>query len=1050
MSIDALPPPGLRRQHRRRLLRRVRPPGGGRGPRWGVRARARGRVRAGHRRRGPADRCGGTGPRRWPARRRVQTRQRGRGGAGSGTAAAGPPTGAAGPPTGAAGPPTGAGTGALSPSDQAARWAEGTRQAGSRGSGRSGRGSGRTTASGSTRGRLGAGLVDVPAVPRVDPVAALMTDPQVPEDRRFCRKCGHPVGRSRGDRPGRAEGFCPEDGERFSFLPEADPRHPRRRPVRGARLPRPRRPRLDLPGHRPQRRRPLGGAQGPARRRRRRTRRASSTSRSASSPRSTTPASSRSTTSSSTTATRASSSWSTSAARRSSRSWKPGAATTAPRAAAGGAGDRLRAGGPARARLPARPGPGLLRLQARQRHPVRPPAQADRPRRRDPLRRRGQAPSTARSATRHPRSASTARRRAPTSTPSAARSPCSPSASARRHRGAPTPLPDDHPVLARYESFHRLLLRATDPDPYAGSPPPTRWPTSSRACCGRCSRWKTARPRPAMSTVFAAPRGTFARRPARRGASRPPRSRRGWRRRCRAAGRPHRPGRRAARRRQPRAGAPRRGDRWPRPGPEVRLALARAELAAGDPAAALVELAAAAADDPDDWRVDWYRGVAALVTATRPRPSPPSTPPTRPSPASSPRSSRSPSPRSARATTSALAATTRCSPGPTGLADAAFGLARTALRAGDRATRRRRARRRARHLEQARRRPARGRRRDARGPHRPRDRRRRPAGRGGAGGAACPWTAGTGRAGVARRSSPRPRAAYGRRRPRERPPLLGHAWQERDLRLALERSPAHVGAARLGRQDAHRARRPRERRPPPDMDMSRREPLSSVTPDLPASAASPLPGRDRPRSARLCGARAAPRPSADGADRVEIDLAVWRGDQRPRPRHLRNEDAMALGRRPRTDRRRRWPRSSATASRPSAARAASQHRRRRRAGRRCSPGARRTTRGRRAAVAAAADAVARLAPGGAGRAVVHARRGAGRHRHGHGHRRLGRRQPRLLARRERRRPPAHRRPLVGRGDGGRGRPRRGTPRCATRAPTPSPAGSAAATRRSPG
>ena len=69
------------------------------------------------------------------------------------------------PPTGAAGPPTGAGTGPLSPSDQAARWAEGTRQAGSRGSGRSGRGSGRTTASGSTRGRLGAGLVDVPAVP---------------------------------------------------------------------------------------------------------------------------------------------------------------------------------------------------------------------------------------------------------------------------------------------------------------------------------------------------------------------------------------------------------------------------------------------------------------------------------------------------------------------------------------------------------------------------------------------------------------------------------------------------------------------------------------------------------------------------------------------------------------------------------------------------------------------------------------------------------------------------------------------------------------------
>ena len=50
-----------------------------------------------------------------------------------------------------------------------------------------------------------------------------MTDPQVPEDRRFCRKCGHAVGRRRGDRPGRAEGFCPEDGERFSFVPKLAP-----------------------------------------------------------------------------------------------------------------------------------------------------------------------------------------------------------------------------------------------------------------------------------------------------------------------------------------------------------------------------------------------------------------------------------------------------------------------------------------------------------------------------------------------------------------------------------------------------------------------------------------------------------------------------------------------------------------------------------------------------------------------------------------------------------------------------------------------------------
>jgi serine/threonine-protein kinase PknG len=81
------------------------------------------------------------------------------------------------------------------------------------------RGSGRTT-TGTARSRLGAGLVDVPAVPRVDPANALLTDPQVPEDKRFCSTCHKPVGRSRGDRPGRPEGFCPDDGTRFSFTPK--------------------------------------------------------------------------------------------------------------------------------------------------------------------------------------------------------------------------------------------------------------------------------------------------------------------------------------------------------------------------------------------------------------------------------------------------------------------------------------------------------------------------------------------------------------------------------------------------------------------------------------------------------------------------------------------------------------------------------------------------------------------------------------------------------------------------------------------------------------
>ncbi len=51
---------------------------------------------------------------------------------------------------------------------------------------------------------------------------------------------------------------------------QAFSRRPGRRAVRSARLHRPRRPRLDLPGHRPQRPQPLGGAQGSRALRRRR------------------------------------------------------------------------------------------------------------------------------------------------------------------------------------------------------------------------------------------------------------------------------------------------------------------------------------------------------------------------------------------------------------------------------------------------------------------------------------------------------------------------------------------------------------------------------------------------------------------------------------------------------------------------------------------------------------------------------------------------------------------------------------------------------------
>jgi serine/threonine-protein kinase PknG len=84
------------------------------------------------------------------------------------------------------------------------------------GSARTG-GSGRT---GSRRRRFGGGLVDVAPITPVDPATAVMANAEVPEDKRYCAKCGNPVGRSRGDRAGRTAGFCPTCGEAFNFAPK--------------------------------------------------------------------------------------------------------------------------------------------------------------------------------------------------------------------------------------------------------------------------------------------------------------------------------------------------------------------------------------------------------------------------------------------------------------------------------------------------------------------------------------------------------------------------------------------------------------------------------------------------------------------------------------------------------------------------------------------------------------------------------------------------------------------------------------------------------------
>ncbi|HWI43744.1 MAG TPA: tetratricopeptide repeat protein [Nocardioides sp.] len=97
---------------------------------------------------------------------------------------------------------------------------------GSRRAGTTGSYATRKTRTGSQRmraARLGAGLTVVPPEPPVDAANAIMANPQVPEDKRSCSKCGKPVGRSIEGKPGRSEGFCPNCGQPFSFTPKLQP-----------------------------------------------------------------------------------------------------------------------------------------------------------------------------------------------------------------------------------------------------------------------------------------------------------------------------------------------------------------------------------------------------------------------------------------------------------------------------------------------------------------------------------------------------------------------------------------------------------------------------------------------------------------------------------------------------------------------------------------------------------------------------------------------------------------------------------------------------------
>jgi serine/threonine-protein kinase PknG len=81
--------------------------------------------------------------------------------------------------------------------------------------------------SGSTRttsrrtSAIGAGLVDVAPAPAIDPATVVMKNPMVSEEKRFCSNCGAPVGRARPDAPeGRVKGVCSQCRNRFDFEPK--------------------------------------------------------------------------------------------------------------------------------------------------------------------------------------------------------------------------------------------------------------------------------------------------------------------------------------------------------------------------------------------------------------------------------------------------------------------------------------------------------------------------------------------------------------------------------------------------------------------------------------------------------------------------------------------------------------------------------------------------------------------------------------------------------------------------------------------------------------
>ncbi|APE36893.1 serine/threonine protein kinase [Nocardia mangyaensis] len=82
-----------------------------------------------------------------------------------------------------------------------------------------GLGSGRGPRSRPSVRRLGGGWVELPPAEPIDPRSAVLADPEVREDKRFCWRCDEPVGRSTPAVPAAASGECEVCDAPFDFRP---------------------------------------------------------------------------------------------------------------------------------------------------------------------------------------------------------------------------------------------------------------------------------------------------------------------------------------------------------------------------------------------------------------------------------------------------------------------------------------------------------------------------------------------------------------------------------------------------------------------------------------------------------------------------------------------------------------------------------------------------------------------------------------------------------------------------------------------------------------